>query len=1222
MPTRTPRYHGAALPWFVLVIALVALLIYLFHPVISRHAAEFLLSRYELPLKFRQSELDLRRGAVVLRDVSSSSFDFNAAAVSLSVSQVALLRGRLNTSHVSLSNATVDGVALRAWLKTRAAASDHMVVDVLDLKDVRLTFADGMPFVIGNATLKGLARLNDADARVSMRMHVAAADVTVQGSLASTPDGYTFSGKFTASEATSLKGSAAVGNFSADTLSGSADVTAHYNTGNAVVELQASCDVVGDAVRYTPVGARWDELALNGVLRALWSTATADEPQLTFTGVMAGGVLSFAPPGKRSAWTLSEPRFDGTFSVAGGIQTSGHLTAAGMHWKREPLRSAAGSLAELSGEQLRAQVRGYARQNGGGFWLDRARFDSLILRAPNDGPWTRLDEVRFGDFHIAHDGRVALGSLGATTGSAGSDADRTVWRFADSNVEGAVLFPEIASHNDGAAKVFAAALINAASVNQVDEGGRALHVSTATLRDTAFAADGTLRVDEITLPTLHLKTDAYTSRARDIRIVDFASAANSQTMATLEVQSFAHDVGEQFDYLFTDATASDVRVAGTDYYAAQASVEEMRGDAKDVGRMDARQLTAQALQIEPAAARSAVLNAGSLRLMSPLQGTLSLAEVAARDLESRMTGDWEVASIAAANAQFNASSSGEGQAASIALENLSGQGVSTLAGQRLRATSASYQAFAGHTVELGRLISREFALAPVGFNVAWIELEDARVASAAQSAWQASAVDLRALEWSRAEDTWTLRKLRSEGLQHDGAARVRAEGVEANALRLDDDVAQVAEFSAVALKSEVFGGVRTGRVKASVFAYARVDDLVSLESWQVRALEHTLPGEAAGSSFAELEVLGSVLRDGLLDLGRVSIRGLALVFARRTTDVTRAPARLPREWLPPRGVTLDTFAVVDSRSRVMFIDETIAPPFRITLEPLRATVARDEAKNGSLYLQARGPLSGGGDVSLEGTYALADESLRNMQMAVQVRGFGLSQAAPYAKSAFALDVQSGTLVADADVSVRDANLSVQMTVELGDLRSVLTSGSKGTLTRVRHLALDEALAMLVNADGEIRLKVAFEDVLYNPAFNPAKRLVWGLRVALESALDRTLERAGMTGGSGRVRFMPGQAVLDDVAIAALEQIAVLLKARPRLDVRVCGEASAIDRDAAIATPADLRGLAVARENRVRGFLLAQHMLSPDRLRACSFGSPDGTGLPGVELFLLPRVVSD
>ena len=200
-----------------------------------------------------------------------------------------------------------------------------------------------------------------------------------------------------------------------------------------------------------------------------------------------------------------------------------------------------------------------------------------------------------------------------------------------------------------------------------------------------------------------------------------------------------------------------------------------------------------------------------------------------------------------------------------------------------------------------------------------------------------------------------------------------------------------------------------------------------------------------------------------------------------------------------------------------------------------------------------------------------------------------------------------------------------MSLELDGARATPIEGNS---LDVAALPLDEALGMLIDRDDRMHLEFELAGAPTSPLFSVVRMLSDGARGALERALATTFERAGMNaGGAGAgygalIRFPPGDAALDDPAIARLDELAILLTERPRLVLRACGYAADLDLGAQSETEADLIALAAAREDSVHNFLHAQHRVARERLLECGTRADEAEALPVAELFLQSLGLSD
>lgn len=267
----------------------------------------------------------------------------------------------------------------------------------------------------------------------------------------------------------------------------------------------------------------------------------------------------------------------------------------------------------------------------------------------------------------------------------------------------------------------------------------------------------------------------------------------------------------------------------------------------------------------------------------------------------------------------------------------------------------------------------------------------------------------------------------------------------------------------------------------------------------------------------------------------------------------------------------------------------------------------------------------------------------------RLRRLELPTLSPYAAQAIGLNVESGRLSLDVNAAAQSGNLDGLVDLTLRDLNfSALSAADAEQLSASVGVPVETIVGLLQDDQGRIRLSLPISGNLANPAFDPTDAIRQALTGALQAAVLAPFQlafapvaliaKAAGAGGTGQlglqpIPFAPGIARLDSTAQDMAVGLARVLQERDRLQIKVCGRATASDltaalradgapeggpgRDAAAERLApELWSLAGERTARVRDALITQGGAQPRQVGECRIlYDPTDTGPPRVEVTL-------
>lgn len=328
------------------------------------------------------------------------------------------------------------------------------------------------------------------------------------------------------------------------------------------------------------------------------------------------------------------------------------------------------------------------------------------------------------------------------------------------------------------------------------------------------------------------------------------------------------------------------------------------------------------------------------------------------------------------------------------------------------------------------------------------------------------------------------------------------------------------------------------------------------------------------------------------------------------------------------GVRVEDGAVVD------FTDTTMKPPerFKLQVKALDLGTLDTTKPEGRTDVYLRATLNEFTPIEIQG-WATPIAAKPDFALAIRVQELQLPPLSPYTLRAAGLNIESGSLKLDADASANAGALSGVLRLNVGDL--AVQSASAEEAARVEQtigLPVGAAIGLIQGDDGRIRLDIPLSGDLTSPSFDFGDAIGQAVTNVLKGAvlapfrlalLPVTVIAGVAQGGAPTlppIPFTAGQATLDASASAALERLAQVLAEHSKVRVKVCGRATAADRDAlAAADPAAaadgaLRGLAEGRTLAVRRALVEQYGVGADQVLDCraTYSATD-TGQPRAEI---------
>lgn len=361
---------------------------------------------------------------------------------------------------------------------------------------------------------------------------------------------------------------------------------------------------------------------------------------------------------------------------------------------------------------------------------------------------------------------------------------------------------------------------------------------------------------------------------------------------------------------------------------------------------------------------------------------------------------------------------------------------------------------------------------------------------------------------------------------------------------------------------------------------------------------------------------------------------------------------------PAGRVRVDEISVTGD-SAIILEDATVKPPFNMRLTVTEAVLKNvDNGQPGlNSPISIKGRISKHSNISVKGTLQPFAES-PTLDLTNHVDGISLPQLSAYTIEALGYALESGHLDADTTLKINKGQIDSQNHLVIRGLEvTPVDNESREKLDGQLLVPLSTGLSMLRDDNDTIELDLPVSGNIDSPDFGlgdiintaMSKAIKQGsmtyLKLALQpyGALITVAELAGEAVTKVRlqpVNFEPGQATPVGEAGSYLQKVAGILKDRPELNIKICGQAVAADRvvlaggtvakevdgktgdaarDAKPVTDQQLLDLASQRAGFVKDHLVVKHGVTASRLVACTPGidddDEDDDNVPRVDLLI-------
>ena len=379
----------------------------------------------------------------------------------------------------------------------------------------------------------------------------------------------------------------------------------------------------------------------------------------------------------------------------------------------------------------------------------------------------------------------------------------------------------------------------------------------------------------------------------------------------------------------------------------------------------------------------------------------------------------------------------------------------------------------------------------------------------------------------------------------------------------------------------------------------------------------------------------------------------------------QSPGSVTEKFQPPAkkadvqpGIRIESLEITGD-SVLNFQDETVSPTFRtdVRLDEARMTNINSYQPETASSITLKAGSRKYTRLSLQGNVQPFTERI-SMDLKGKIRAIELPPLSPYAAKTIGYNLTSGEMDADIDLKIIVGKLEGEGDLKFYNPRIEAVNPQTLENKEGSPIPLSSALKVLRDKDDDVRLKIPISGDVSNPQFSFSKvinqAITKGVTIATLSYLKYTLGPYGTAIGIieigakigedvlSRIRlepieFHPGNSEPDSETLEYLDKVAVVMKEKKDVRLRLCGWATENDRlgqqdetnipvtepDRRIAAPKDARfplsdenllNLAEQRASQIEDILVSRHGIADKRIFVCKpeiDADPDGK--PRVDL---------
>ncbi len=346
---------------------------------------------------------------------------------------------------------------------------------------------------------------------------------------------------------------------------------------------------------------------------------------------------------------------------------------------------------------------------------------------------------------------------------------------------------------------------------------------------------------------------------------------------------------------------------------------------------------------------------------------------------------------------------------------------------------------------------------------------------------------------------------------------------------------------------------------------AAATKVLDVDRLTIEGIRAELPGRVTAD---QVTVSGTTVELARQENGEIELLGSLLRLAEQIAGEETEPSDKPTTFAIARWVAND--------SRVILTDRNVNPPARFVLFPVNAELSDIDSAvpDQEVKIALKTQVGKYGGFEATGHIKPFTERL-NLDVDGTVAGFELTAISGYARKHLGYDIARGRLDADIDAVIADGRLQAESKLVLSKLQVEPTDPQRlDPLNKRLELPLETALSMLRDEDDVIRLSVPVGGDLASPQFDFADAINQAVGGAMKKTISTTLKLAFPIGGAifsvvklaGETRlkleplsYQAGIGALPPASETYLAEVEKLLKARPGIELSICGVATEQDR---------------------------------------------------------------
>jgi peptidoglycan hydrolase-like protein with peptidoglycan-binding domain len=198
----------------------------------------------------------------------------------------------------------------------------------------------------------------------------------------------------------------------------------------------------------------------------------------------------------------------------------------------------------------------------------------------------------------------------------------------------------------------------------------------------------------------------------------------------------------------------------------------------------------------------------------------------------------------------------------------------------------------------------------------------------------------------------------------------------------------------------------------------------------------------------------------------------------------------------------------------------------------------------------------------------------DMDLDLQVKNLELATYSPYVVRMAGVYLNSGQLDTKVEGLAKRGVLQGEIQLDLAhmDFKPLDKEDAARIADQMGGVPLETAVSLLQDDDGRIDLTLPLSGTLNKPDVDISSAVTKAIGGVLKKVFPPTLalsmlSKIGKGGGASfePVEFAPGSAELDDTSRQYLDSVVAFLNEHPKLSLKVCGRATALDRQQLVAS---------------------------------------------------------